>query len=348
MTALIRADTTQRMLQELFGIALILHGLMVFGTLLLGHTIDAMFVWESFFGVLAAAALLGLRLQPMRELTLAVVYCVMFACILRWTSAWWGNDPYHLYTTIVSVGLYFPLLMLTSAPLKTRGSLWIACDAALAFVAALACTRPQIQATVFSDARLSPVILLTTILFVRYLERWQRHIGHIRESQIREEALEEAARTDGLTGLLNRQGIELELEQHAQRHAYWSVLLVDVDHFKGVNDEHGHLVGDQCLRNIARYLEGAVRASDLVARWGGEEFLVLLPDAQLPGANKVAEKLCSDIRLRSEAESVVTLTVSIGAAEHRHDETYEQTMNRADQALYQAKRNGRDRWEAAE
>lgn len=110
----------------------------------------------------------------------------------------------------------------------------------------------------------------------------------------------------------------------------------------------GHDVGDQALLTVARVLSDTLRGGDIVGRWGGEEFLLALPGASLWAAEPLFERLRGNLKETRLIEgSDLTVTVSIGAAEHRGDETYEQTMNRADQALLEAKRSGRDRWQAA-
>ncbi|MEE3216269.1 MAG: GGDEF domain-containing protein, partial [Pseudomonadota bacterium] len=128
----------------------------------------------------------------------------------------------------------------------------------------------------------------------------------------------------------------------------FTLAMVDIDHFKRFNDDHGHDVGDQALLTVARVLSDTLRGGDIVGRWGGEEFLLALPGASLWAAEPLFERLRGNLKETRLIEgSDLTVTVSIGAAEHRGDETYEQTMNRADQALLEAKRSGRDRWQAA-
>ena len=159
---------------------------------------------------------------------------------------------------------------------------------------------------------------------------------------------------DALTGVLNRRSIERALsEQSAQllRHGRpYAVLAIDVDHFKRINDRHGHPAGDAVLRELAATLRQAARAGDLVARTGGEEFWLLLPDTQLAGARQVAERLQGLVRaLRVGVSAVeISLTVSIGLAvadDAREDRSA--LVRRLDEALYRAKDLGRDRVELA-
>ena len=155
------------------------------------------------------------------------------------------------------------------------------------------------------------------------------------------------ALTDTLTGLYNRRYFEAHIEATVTRATgsgkEVSILMLDIDHFKLVNDTHGHDVGDQVLQDVARHLKSSVRASDFVARYGGEEFLVLLPDTSALDAEVVAEKV-----RRAVAASVHPLvgqvTVSVGVSQWRDDLPDEGLLvRRADQALYAAKGAGRNR-----
>lgn len=161
--------------------------------------------------------------------------------------------------------------------------------------------------------------------------------------------LEQSATTDLLTGLLNRRGMDALLRAENARsvrhRGRYAVLMADLDHFKRINDAHGHDVGDQVLQELGARLRGSVRAEDQVARWGGEEFLVLLPGADGDTAWHVAEK----IRLRIGEAPFATSTgelpvsISLGAAVSAGQASFDPVVLLADQALYQAKHAGRNR-----
>jgi len=159
---------------------------------------------------------------------------------------------------------------------------------------------------------------------------------------------ETQARTDTLTGLLNRRGGELALDEALARarrdgHAV-SLLLADIDHFKQVNDTYGHDVGDTVITAVARTLAQTVRSGDVVARWGGEELLVLLPRAGVNEARQVAERCRAAVAAMRVVEAPgLAATVSLGAAEVGDDEPLAGALRRADAALYRAKRQGRNR-----
>lgn len=156
------------------------------------------------------------------------------------------------------------------------------------------------------------------------------------------------SRTDPLTGLPNRRGmLERLIEQAAlaSRHGRgFVVALVDADNFKTINDAHGHAGGDEALRSLAACMREFVRASDVVARWGGEEFIILFPDTGLEGAGTVAERLRGEVcamRIAHAGRSM-RLTVTVGLAEAVPGEDIDRTLRRADEALYEGKRMGRN------
>ncbi|HEX5358261.1 MAG TPA: GGDEF domain-containing protein [Aquabacterium sp.] len=159
---------------------------------------------------------------------------------------------------------------------------------------------------------------------------------------------------DPLTGLFNRQYMQILLDRECVRHQRsgksFSVALIDLDHFKAINDTHGHAVGDEVLIGFAEAARNHLRDSDVLCRWGGEEFLVLLVGAD-PGANGVMAmaRLREALSARDLGLSDVGLTVtfSAGVAEHLSDEPIARTLQRADEALYAAKATGRDRCELA-
>lgn len=161
----------------------------------------------------------------------------------------------------------------------------------------------------------------------------------------------EVASIDALTFLPNRRQIVGDLQREvmvADRYQTpLSVSMLDVDHFKLINDTHGHVTGDLVLRQVASALRDNVRNPDLVGRYGGEEFLVVLPQTPLEAAAEQAERLCVKIReaiVPNEAGDI-HVTVSVGVAQyHIGQEDWQKLLARADSALYDAKAAGRDRW----
>lgn len=155
---------------------------------------------------------------------------------------------------------------------------------------------------------------------------------------------------DPLTRLYNRRFLQTVLARETQIAIHHDLdlclLMIDVDHFKSVNDTYGHDAGDVALRRVAELILHCVRASDFVFRFGGEEFLVVLPEAKVDQAMRIAEKVRSEIELRTAKEATAhtpALTVSIGIAEYDHHPDCDRLVARGDKALYEAKRQGRNR-----
>jgi diguanylate cyclase len=166
--------------------------------------------------------------------------------------------------------------------------------------------------------------------------------------------IQELAIRDELTGLVNRRHMSALLEQERQRCVrsgrLFSVATIDIDHFKAVNDHYGHAVGDEVLRTFARQAPQALRGTDVLARWGGEEFVVLLPETALSAARIGVERLRGRIAATPMAHlsgGPIRVTVSAGLAEHIAGESVAQTVERTDRALYDAKAQGRNRTVAA-
>jgi len=188
----------------------------------------------------------------------------------------------------------------------------------------------------------------STQLLHEHLEAKSQEIALLQEEL---ELERKRASTDPLTGLANRRAFTEELARHAESGPApdsLALLMIDIDHFKNVNDTHGHLIGDRVIRFLAEVLKQHTKGSDLAARYGGEEFVVLLPDTGLKGATVVAEKIrtaMADARLvRSDNKQPLGhITVSIGVATCQPGEDPLELVNRADQALYQAKQAGRNR-----
>lgn len=177
------------------------------------------------------------------------------------------------------------------------------------------------------------LILFSNLFWIRRLRRVNRQLRH--DSQ-----------TDVLTGLANRSALNQHflssLEQASRYKQPLAVLIFDLDHFKRINDQLGHLQGDTVLLAVAGLLRGGVRASDFLGRWGGEEFLVICPQTDAEQARQLAQRICDDIR-QQQLCSGMPLTLSAGVAQLMPGEGVDGLLQRADEALYQAKAEGRDR-----
>jgi diguanylate cyclase (GGDEF)-like protein len=204
-----------------------------------------------------------------------------------------------------------------------------------------------------------PMIAAGTITLDYLLQSWRQRAGVVflfwlalsltilalaRRADAISRRQAELATLDSLTGVYNRRTIldtAERLERSAEHAGKLSILMIDVDHFKSVNDNHGHAAGDAVLCEITRVLRAQIRATDFLGRYGGEEFLVLMPDTGPEGALKVAEKLRSTVEAGVRQPQPVT--ISIGVATTRESDTMlDRTLSRADTALYEAKTAGRN------
>lgn len=191
--------------------------------------------------------------------------------------------------------------------------------------------------------------LLTGYIYFRYRKGLQASAtlksAHA-EIEIANRKLDRLARTDPLTGLSNRletdEILHREFARFERYQTTFSIIMMDIDHFKKINDEHGHEIGDQVLKRISDILSQHTRESDLAGRWGGEEFLVICPSSQKDGAMKLAESLRAEIEQAALA-GISPQTASFGVATIRKGETIKDLMRRADAALYDAKTAGRNR-----
>ncbi|MFO7993618.1 MAG: diguanylate cyclase [Marinobacter sp.] len=164
--------------------------------------------------------------------------------------------------------------------------------------------------------------------------------------------LRRMATTDSLTGLFNRRHmtylVEKELARFQRNGHPVAFLVLDIDHFKAINDEHGHETGDRVLEDVADIIRAQFRTQDLIARWGGEEFLAVLPDTRLhraqASAERVRQALLAHDWLAPNGDSI-DITISAGVSEFRGDDDLNSAINRADRALYRSKELGRNRVE---
>jgi diguanylate cyclase (GGDEF)-like protein len=154
---------------------------------------------------------------------------------------------------------------------------------------------------------------------------------------------ETQAHTDPLTGLLNRRSVEEKVRALAESGHSYAIAYGDLDHFKQLNDVHGHDAGDQALRLFARVLRDAVRPEDLTARWGGEEFVVVLPDCAVGDAFAVINRLRERLERVQAGSHLPRFTASFGVTVSRPEDTFSQSLELADGALLKAKAAGRNR-----
>ena len=192
-----------------------------------------------------------------------------------------------------------------------------------------------------------------SLIYLFGKERWiHDNIQMDRRLKLQELArdLRFQATTDPLTGLSNRlkfdQAIGTEISRSMRYETPLSLVLYDVDRFKAVNDTHGHQIGDKVLVQLSRFIPSLLRNTDLLARWGGEEFVILTPGSDGEMAYQAAEKLRTAVE-QVRFDEIGTVTCSFGVAQYVYGDTAETLISRADEALYRAKLNGRNRVELA-
>jgi diguanylate cyclase len=256
----------------------------------------------------------------------------------------------------MSVSLLFMLPPVTS--------LWLFAIGYALFFVGIGLTQPDAALLLSNRANGFGATLLGLVLS---LVLWRRNAQYVllqRELSARNATLEKQqdellwlATRDALTGLYNRREF-MRLAEHELRRAqrdggYTSAIVADLDHFKAINDRYGHPAGDKVLAHVAQCLLGAVRGTDLVARIGGEEFIVLLPRTDIDAATGLADKLRQSlrrapVRIGRSLQIPVTASFGVGCLPAGGDSTIAALYAAADKALYDAKRMGRDRVERVE
>lgn len=185
------------------------------------------------------------------------------------------------------------------------------------------------------------VLVIISLLLYRFrvVHKHNQRLKHVNAE------LAHMSHNDQLTGIANRhllhQRLHQEIDANRTAHHSFSIMVMDVDNFKKINDNHGHTIGDQVIQEIAALLTAMIREQDLVGRWGGEEFLIICPQTSQHGAMQLAEQIRKQIQ-QHQFVTDAPMTVSIGVSEYLAGEDINQSIKRADDALYQAKHRGRN------
>jgi len=253
-----------------------------------------------------------------------------------------------------SMALFDELLSSTLRErVRTRGKLRFADENRRGDFAALTIPLPDDRILFIAE----PVHATTELKAVTAeLQKTKRSLA-IKETELKAviAQADEVANTDALTFLPNRRQMIGDLQREVilsdRYDTPLAISMLDIDHFKNINDTYGHPVGDEVLQRLAGELRQRIRQPDTIGRYGGEEFLVILPHSTLQAAIEQAERLCRHVRsllIKSKGPEI-SLTISIGIAQYKtHKEDWQTFLSRADAALYQAKNNGRDRWAVSE
>ena len=209
----------------------------------------------------------------------------------------------------------------------------------MGLVACVGGSREALAGAYLNDWRIAPLILGVHGVLSWLLSIWVHERRELRESAERVERLRKAANTDTFTGIDNRRVAERALHLFATRQRRYAVMMVDIDHFKAINDQHGHDTGDQILQRIAEIMKSRIRVQGTVARWGGEEFLVIAESVTRNESASIAESLRN--RVEQGTGETVKTTISIGVAQSDSGQTADHILKRADEGLYAAKNSGR-------
>ncbi len=293
------------------------------------------------FGVFSVLLLAWPRLNLAWHRGIAVA--ILALIVGRWAVSWLYASPDDAIIGILIGLLYTPVLVIITTLLWGRLSLYIGaatgiCMGAVAFIGS---ARDALAPAYLNDWRIGPLVLCVYLLFAWLLGIWVRERDDLRATAERVERLRRAANTDTLTGLANRRVAERVLTLIARGQRRFAVLMIDIDHFKSINDQYGHDKGDEILQRIAMLLKERLRNHDTVARWGGEEFLVILESVTRDEADRIAESLRALVEQRTS--DVLSTTISIGVAHGGPGQSADHILKRADEGLYAAKNSGRNR-----
>jgi diguanylate cyclase (GGDEF)-like protein len=322
------------------------------------------------FSTIGVAFLLGFGVNALLNqrtslalvtLTLAAIALINYFLMLKF-----GKHDRGAHTISLIMGILFfyllcsggvnstgPLWCYAAAPfiLFIYGVRWGAICVALLFVGALVLLylpNPFMVANYMDTFKSRFLASFLAVAIMSYLHEYARYRSYKALQALRRK-VEREARTDELTGLANRRHMyefmQLALQRVRRMQQPLSLLLIDIDKFKLINDNYGHQFGDEVLIRVAHTLRHSLRNHDSISRWGGEEFLVLLTETDNEAAKKVAEKLRSTIEelpIRYN-DTLIPMTISIGMHTSKPEETLDAMLNCADENLYTAKNSGRNR-----
>ncbi len=326
----------------LFGITAALTELLFLGDVsLLGSAFLGLFIVFNLGLLVVPRRWLGRRLYK------SLPYAYFGLLFPLWLVALYGIDQ-DIYALVgllsikVYLTVYYALTFLILSPPK---ALRFTLIVLAVFVAS---SLPSIATSSITSLNLLIPMTMTLahIMLIFALNAFARLEPELRQTRRSAEQFERLAYHDFLTGIANRRQIEvlaqIALASAQRRRESFSVLMLDIDRFKSINDTYGHYVGDEILRELAARLKGELRESDIFGRWGGEEFIVITPVSATKEGRALGERLRASLKARPLAKHH-EVTVSCGVASYRPGDTLGTLVSRADAALYRAKEGGRDR-----
>jgi diguanylate cyclase (GGDEF)-like protein len=261
---------------------------------------------------------------------------IVHAAVATWVLGWDSNFHFYMFCIVPIIAFSFQ-----SSPVRRAClSIAILAVAVLGFAfrhqvpGAMIGVKAQELFGIVNALTATALSLHATALTVRFNMAMQMKLFY-------------SAHRDSLTNLYTRRRVLQRLRHlgSGRDKGSTSLVLIDIDHFKQINDQHGHDLGDLMLQRVAEVISGCVRVTDIAARWGGEEFLVLMPNTIFEEARQVAERLLLQIRAQTGLGDAATVhvTATLAVATMQPGETFRDTLSRADQMLYQGKQEGRDR-----
>ena len=273
--------------------------------------------------------------------------CLLIALVgflVRWVAALHFLAAPEVPVALLSSMVYIPMLLVVLSLMEGQRRS-VAAGLAVAVIMGasltLAAWRPELSAVHLDDPRLGVLVSVFMAVFVFFLNAWGGQQTDLEEAEMQALLLKERINSDPLTGLLNRRGVDLAVTSLMSRREPFGVLLIDIDHFKAINDTLGHDAGDRAIKALAAKLRDVARDRDVVGRWGGEEFIMLSPSSEPRSIEGFAQRVRREVAAM-EAPGVPAMTISVGITRFPLFEPFEETVKRADDALYIAKAQGRN------
>ena len=294
--------------------------------------------WFAVFSVLLLA---WPRMNLFWHRGIAVV--ILMLIVIRWSVSWLYAEPADAMIGVMIGLLYTPVLVIITTLLWGRLSLYIGAGTGLVMglVAYLGSSREALAGAYLNDWRIGPLVLCVYGLF-----SWlSGHLGARARPAARDRGAGGETAQGGqhrhLDGYCQPTGRRARAQLFATGQRRYAVMMIDIDHFKEINDQHGHDTGDRILQRIAEILKARMRVQDTVARWGGEEFLVIVESVTRDEAASIAESLRQMIE--AGTDEILKTTISIGVAHSETGQSVDQILKRADEGLYAAKNSGRNK-----
>jgi diguanylate cyclase (GGDEF)-like protein len=349
-----RLRTLQTVMACLFTLGAM--GFMVYGVLVEAMTFAAALTWSGVAGLGGLAFIIVIRngwSERLADPSMTVAQMVFAISCCAWAYALTGPLRGGIFSLLM-VAMMFGMFALPIRKVLFVGG-WAVLSMGLAMAWLLFTHNPHVTATVEAGHLLMLALMMPAVAVLAERLRQMRRRLHEQKRDLAAalDRIQYLATRDALTGLMNRGHLGELLDREVLRHrrcgTRMSVVLLDIDHFKQVNDRFGHGCGDQVLRRFAEEAQRIVRGCDALGRWGGEEFLLLMPETGLDAACVGAERLRKLLQglVFEAAGQVLNVTLSAGVAQIEGMESIEMLVERADRALYMAKDQGRNRVQAS-